>query len=246
MTDYNLWINDINNRFSPTSLTHTTIGSTFKATAIISGVTTHGLTRMSLWDAYKSLRETLLGVSESDSNNILPKSTTTQASALSGIIDGTRILNITAAREEVCNNSSFISTAGSESNSVILAWTSQDSSGIQAGKTYMVQPWSSLSGLRESSTPDIGDQIMMPFAGAAKNLYVTVFIEAGSDQSHKFIIEKNGSDQSLTVELDNQETGNDTTNSFSFVAGDFISLKAIGSSNCADSGEFKAAIELYL
>lgn len=109
MTDYLLWKNDIENRFSPTSLTDTVDGSLYTATAIISAVTTKSGVHMSLWDAYKDLREKLLD----GDITLIPISTTTQRDALIGIVNGTIILNITTSREEICSSSTWMSSAGS-------------------------------------------------------------------------------------------------------------------------------------
>ncbi len=109
MTDHLLWSNDIENRFSPTSLSHVAEGSGYIATAVISSVTTNSGFRLSLWDAYKDLREKLLD----GNSDLLPISTTTQRNALSGIVDGTLIYNDTTGRVEECDSDSWSSSAGS-------------------------------------------------------------------------------------------------------------------------------------
>jgi len=110
LSDYNLWVNDINNRFSPTSLTHASSGSGYTATAIISGVTTNSSWKMSLWHAYQSLRNKLLGVSDEDGSKILAISTTTQSSALSSVTKGQLIYNSTTGECDISMGSSFVST----------------------------------------------------------------------------------------------------------------------------------------
>lgn len=107
MTDFNLWKNDITNRFTPSSLTDAIVGSGFVATAIIGGVTTKSFIQYSKWDVYQDLRLKLLG-----GINYLPISTTTQRDALTGIVDGTVMLNKTTGREEICNSAVWISAAG--------------------------------------------------------------------------------------------------------------------------------------
>ena len=108
MTDYMLWSNDIENRFSPTSLTDTVDVDGFIATAVISAVTTNSDFRLSLWDAYKNLREKLLdGVEEP-----LCLSTTTQRDALTGIIPGTTIFNITTQEDETYNGTGWVASGG--------------------------------------------------------------------------------------------------------------------------------------
>jgi len=78
MADYNLWKNGITNSKSPTSLTDAASGAGFIATAVISGVTTNSAWKMSLWDAYLDLYEKL-----HNGDRPIPKSTTTEASAMS-------------------------------------------------------------------------------------------------------------------------------------------------------------------
>jgi len=109
-TDHNLWINDINNRFTVTSLTDVTDGDGFVATSVISGNTINSGWRMSLWDAYKDLREKILGITSDET--VLPKSTTTQAASLDPVEDGVEILNITESRQEICLSGVFVNTAG--------------------------------------------------------------------------------------------------------------------------------------
>lgn len=112
MSDYKLWYNDISNRFSPTSLSHESKGSGYIASATISGTTTKSSWKMSLWDAYFNLRNILLKLNKYDAARILPELTNIQIATLSGITDGTVILNKTLERQEICYNSAFISTAG--------------------------------------------------------------------------------------------------------------------------------------
>jgi len=104
MTDYNLWKNDITNRFSPTSLTNAVQGSGFVATSVISSVTTNSAYHMSLFDAYLDLRLKLLN----GDDTLLPTSTTTQRDALSGIDQGTHLYNITIGRDEVYNGTAWV------------------------------------------------------------------------------------------------------------------------------------------
>lgn len=107
MTDYNIWKNGITHSFSPTSLTDSSEGVGFIATAIISSVTTSSRWQMSLWDAYLDLYENLNG-----GYRPTPKSTTVESSALTGILDGTLILDVTLNRFDVCNSGVFQSSAG--------------------------------------------------------------------------------------------------------------------------------------
>lgn len=109
MTDYMLWSNDIENRFSPTSLTDATDEDGYIATAVISAVTTNSHWRETLWDAYKDLREKLLDGDDKP----LPISTTTQREALSGIVKGTIIYNDTTGKVEEYNGTDWATSAGS-------------------------------------------------------------------------------------------------------------------------------------
>ncbi len=101
--DYNLWVYDITNRFSPTSLSHTTDGDGYRATAIISGVTHNGSWKMSLWGAYKHLRDSLLDGEE----NLLPQLTTTQRDSLSQMTKGKIIYNVTLGKFQLSTGSSY-------------------------------------------------------------------------------------------------------------------------------------------
>ncbi len=114
MTDHLLWSNDIENRFSPSSLTHVVDGSGYIATAIISSVTTNGSFRMSLWDAYKDLRQKLLAGDDA----LTCISTTTQRDALTGIVGGTIIFNETTQRNEIYSGTEWIA-AGGETGSIV-------------------------------------------------------------------------------------------------------------------------------
>lgn len=107
MSDHNLWKNGIQHSKSPTTLTDVADGAGFIATAVIGGITTKSDWRMSRWDAYLDLYEKL-----HDGQRPVPKSTTTEANDLSGILDGTPILNITTNSFDVCNNGDFQNSAG--------------------------------------------------------------------------------------------------------------------------------------
>ncbi len=107
MSDYKLWENGIKHSKAPTSLTDVARGDGFIATAVIGSVTTNSGWKMSKWDAYLDLYEKLHG-----GEKPIPKSTTAEAAALTGIIDGTPILNITSNTFEICNNSEFQNSAG--------------------------------------------------------------------------------------------------------------------------------------
>lgn len=108
MSDFLLWKNGIQNSKSPTSLKDVVDGSGFIATATISGVTTNSEWKMSLWDAYLNLYEKV-----HDGERPIPKSTTTEALALTEILDGTSIINVTNQTLEVCIGSKFQNSAGS-------------------------------------------------------------------------------------------------------------------------------------
>jgi len=100
--DYNLWKNDIENRNPTYSVSHVAVGSGFKVKVVetIGGaVVIEGAFTMTLWNAYKSLRLTLLG-----GENLIPLSTTVQRDALGTILDGTRMWNKDLKRLEICSD----------------------------------------------------------------------------------------------------------------------------------------------
>jgi len=121
VTDYNLWKNDITNRKSPTTLDDAVDGGGFVATAIIAGVTTKSQWQMSQWDAYADLRQKLLDGNE----KLLPQSTTTQRDALTGIVGGTVIDNITVGRLEKYNGTKWINVSRKSNAPNITASTTQ-------------------------------------------------------------------------------------------------------------------------
>lgn len=110
--DYLLWKNDIEHRFSPTSLTDAASGSGYIATSVISSVTKNSAWKMSLWDAYFDLRCKVLGVSEAESVGIAPQGTTTELSVLTGIIDGQGAIDITTGAKVDCIDGDFVSGGG--------------------------------------------------------------------------------------------------------------------------------------
>jgi len=129
-------------------------------------------------------------------------------------------------------------TGGSISH---LNWT-HNGIGIEAGKTHQIQPWTST--LRdEQANPDLGHQMIMPFAGTLKNIYVRVATAAGASETHTFNVQKNGVTV-IAVVLSNTTTGNDTSDTETFVAGDRISLEIVGSASATSSGDFVAGIEI--
>lgn len=125
MTDFNLWKNDITNRFSPTSLTDVKTNDIYIATAIVSGVTTNSSPRMSQWDAYLHLRNTLLNVSDEDGAKIVSESTTIQRDALSGLANRTVIYNITVGRNETYDGTKWNNTSRRSNITGITASTTQ-------------------------------------------------------------------------------------------------------------------------
>ncbi len=108
MTDHNLWIHDIRNRNTVTSLSDVAVDDGFVATVIIDGLTTKSSWRMSRWDAYYDLRERLVHGDE----NLLPQLTTAQRTGLKPIEIGTQIYNITLKSNEIYSGTTWISVAG--------------------------------------------------------------------------------------------------------------------------------------
>lgn len=109
MNDYMIWSNDITNRHSPESLTYAEDGDGYIATAVISGTTTTSRWKMSLWDAYKDLREKLLEGNDA----LLPTTTTTQMAALGEMDTGTFMHNITDGSLGLYGASGMVSIGGS-------------------------------------------------------------------------------------------------------------------------------------
>jgi len=99
MVDFNLWKNDITNRFPLYTSSHLTINDAFTAKAIVTigGALVHtSSTHLSIYDAYQDLRLKLLD----GDDTLLPESTTTQRDALTGLLPRTMIYNITVGRNE--------------------------------------------------------------------------------------------------------------------------------------------------
>jgi len=108
MSNHDLWKDDITNRFSPASLTDLAVGDGYVATAVIGTVTTVSAWRMSKWDAYLDLRQKLLAGDERP----FPRLTTIQRNALTGITQGTPILNINSHRAEYWSGIDWLSVGG--------------------------------------------------------------------------------------------------------------------------------------
>lgn len=75
---------------------------------------------------------------------------------------------------------------------------------------------------------------VVPYALTAKNLYVKALAAPVGVETFVYTLRKNGSDTALTVTITGSNTtGNDTTHTVSFAAGDLIDLKLITSASAA-------------
>lgn len=68
-------------------------------------------------------------------------------------------------------------------------------------------------------------QIVVPTAGTLRDLYIKLQTSPGAAKQYDYVVMLNGSPTSLTVNLTNATTGNDTTHTVAVVAGDVISIK---------------------
>lgn len=76
----------------------------------------------------------------------------------------------------------------------------------------------------------------MPIAGTVRNLRITLRTAPGAGKSRTFTLRKNAADQSVTVTIsDANTTAVDTTNSFTYAAGDLLSVKSVPTSTPAAS-----------
>lgn len=77
------------------------------------------------------------------------------------------------------------------------------------------------------SATEPGQQIMMPFAGTARNLYISQSAAGGAGKNYTYTVRKNAVDTALTCVAANATAANDATHSFTFVAGDLLSVKVV-------------------
>lgn len=122
-------------------------------------------------------------------------------------------------------------------SSCIIAFGAS-SAGASAGTTFM-RAWGS------SQTDSVAEiaQIPVPFAGTIRNFYA--HYETGSvTQNRVFTVRKNGVDTTLTCTV-SASNANDTTHSFTVVAGDLISVKCVVGSGNGNTGSWYLTMELY-
>lgn len=98
MITYFVWGNDIVNRYTGLSfLDHTTEADGYAARCTINGVDTKGAWKMSLFDAYKDLRDKLI----EGNDLVLPYISTAQMNALpggAGDLIGIQFFNVTTRK----------------------------------------------------------------------------------------------------------------------------------------------------
>ena len=171
--DYLLYKNDIEHRYSPTSLTDAASGGGYIATSIISSVTTNSGFRMSRYDAYFDLRNKLLGTSEDESMGILPQGTTTELAALTGINRGQQADNITIGRTEIYDGTDFKSVTRVRNVTGITASTTQTQ-----GNGVLVEGLSAVS-----TVANINDTVTLPTAVAGIS---SIVVNGGSKKMKIF------------------------------------------------------------
>lgn len=228
MSDYNLWLNDIEYRFSPTSLTDALNGSLYTATAVVSGVTTNSAPKMSQWDAYLDLRNKLLGVSEIDGGIILPKSTTVELTALTGIIDGQGAQNITTGRDESCLGSAWVSSAGAGRLGAAAYGNMFEDSATGSPTNSTTKQWITANGgvfdrngLVSFSDNALGDRLVVGTGGAGDYMVVASCGQTNSG-SNRTTMTVRINDVASTVIKDDQNAN--ATNHRALVANGILTL----------------------
>lgn len=109
--DHNLWKLGIENQFSTYTTAHVTTGGVTVATATITiggAYVNSSAPSGSVYAAYRDLFERL----HEGQDDLLPKLTTTQKTALTGVNDGRQVLDITLNRVDCCNSGVWQSDAG--------------------------------------------------------------------------------------------------------------------------------------
>lgn len=111
--------------------------------------------------------------------------------------------------------------------------------GTAAGTTFM-RAWGSTSA-------DVGaeiHQVPVPFSGTVRNLYAKYETGSTVTVNRVFTVRKNGSDTSLTCTV-TSNSANDTSNSFTVVAGDLISVKCVSTTGNGNTGTWHITMQIY-
>jgi hypothetical protein len=105
---------------------------------------------------------------------------------------------------------------------------------LNTGATaYLVQPAGGTSGSDDIAS---NTRIMVTRAGTVKNFYVALSAAPGAGKTWVFTIRKNGSNQSVTITINNPATtGSDTANSFTVAASESLSIEQVPSGTPAGS-----------
>lgn len=92
--------------------------------------------------------------------------------------------------------------------------------------------WTSIGGQMDDTTTETNHTTIVPAAGTIKNLYVKMQGTAGTGNTNTFTVRKNEADQTVTCAISGNvaTTCNDTTHSFTVVAGDRITLQDVPNS----------------
>lgn len=116
----------------------------------------------------------------------------------------------------------WAAAGGGGAGSAIIAFAIVGAQTVNADWIRYVWPW---SGDSAAETVEGEAQMIVPKAGTVKNLYVHG-TENGLDGNLVITVRKNGVDTALTITLGaTVTTGSDTSNSFSVVAGDLLSIE---------------------
>jgi len=92
-----------------------------------------------------------------------------------------------------------------------------------SGTNYMI-----LCGTGPLNATEANVQQVIPTGGTLSHLYVDANGSPGVGKSYAFTLRKNGIDTALSASIvDNNTSGNDTTDSVSVVAGDLVSMKLV-------------------
>ena len=86
---------------------------------------------------------------------------------------------------------------------------------------------------------------VMPYSGTSKNLFVQVNAAPGAGQSYTYTVNKTGTNQTVTCQIASAATTcNDTTHSFTFVAGDYLSVQVVTSATATANATHSFGLEI--
>lgn len=201
--DEMIWYYDIMTRFSPTSLSYSSV--THQATAIISGVTTISMPKVNAWLAYRHLRCKLLKISDEDCSMFHPELTTAQINLLTvaSIISGFGVWNVTTNSMNVCEDGTWATTSAGLFGSM---YENNASGSVVGSGNGTITGWTSaIEGPSNSNFEFVnnagGDRIKILVAGTYPVWFHTSFTGANNVSDVRGAIYKNGT---ITSILDNR------------------------------------------